>query len=303
MTGLTLPLRLQPGDRVALLAPASPGTPERWRGGRRALESLGFRVQMGQQLICPDGYSAGSPEQRAQALNRAFCDPAIQGIWCLRGGYTAARLLPLLDYEAIGRSPKVFVGYSDITCLHAALNQRSGFATYHGPMAASDLAEQPRPETVACLLETLAGAGRFVNPTGRPLTCLRPGRAEGQLTGGNLTVLASLLGTPWAPEPEGKILFLEEVSEPVPALARLLGQLADAGWFRRCAGVLLGSFSHCENRFRREYGPEALFRDFFQDASVPVLAGLACGHCAPTGTLPLGKLCRIDAGAGTIAWL
>lgn len=302
--GLTLPPALRPGDTVALVAPASPASPERWRGAKQALERLGYRVRLGERRsAAPSGYAAGPPKARAEELNRLFADPEIRAIWCVRGGYTAARLLPLLDYPRIAGTPKVFVGYSDITCLHGALNQRCGFVTYHGPMAATDLAEQPNPETVASLRAALAGESCFCDPGGKPLSCLRPGEARGILTGGNLTLIASQLGTPWALEPEGKVLFLEEVGEPVPALERLLTQLADAGIFERAAGVLLGSFSGCKNRFWPEYGPMELFRDFFRDCSKPVLAGLSCGHCCPNGTLPLGRMCQVDGGMGQIWFL
>lgn len=299
--GLALPPPLRRGDRVALVAPASPGTPERWRSGVRALEQLGFQVITGNRFGSEaGGFAAGPAQARAEELNRLFADPEIRGIWCLRGGYTAAQLLPLLDYEAIGRTPKVFVGYSDITCLHTALNQRCGFVTYHGPMAAPDLAEQPNADTRASLWAALRGEKRFYNPGGRKLVCLRPGKAQGVLAGGNLTLIAARLGTPWALEPEGKLLFLEEVGEPVPVLERMLRQLADAGLFARAEGVLLGSFSGCKNRFWPEYGPMELCRDFFRDDPKPVLAGLSCGHCCPNGTLPLGRMCRVDAERGRI---
>ncbi|MGM9537612.1 MAG: LD-carboxypeptidase [Candidatus Onthomonas sp.] len=301
---LTLPPPLRRGDRVALLAPASPGTPERWRAGQRALEHLGYQVVPGDRLSPePGGYAAGPAVNRAEALNRAFSDPEIRGIWCLRGGYTTAQLLPLLDYEEIARHPKVFVGYSDITGLHTALNQRCGFVTYHGPMAASDLAEQPHPETVASLCAALAGERRFYNPGGEPLRCLRPGTAEGILTGGNLTILVSRLGTPWALEPVGKLLFLEDVGEQVPVLERMLTQLRDAGVFQAAAGVLLGAFTDCKNRCWPEYGPMELCRDFFRDYEKPVLSGLRCGHCRPNGTLPLGRRCRVDAQRGELRFL
>lgn len=301
--GLLVPPTLQMGDTVALVAPASPVSPERWRGALRALQRLGYQVHQGEQrCAAPSGYAAGASRARAEELNRLFADPKIRAIWCVRGGYTAASLLPLLDYTCIAQNPKVFVGYSDITCLHVVLNQRCGFVTYHGPMAASDLAEQPSEETLASLRAALAGARRFSNPGGRELYSLRPGQARGQLAGGNLTLIATRLATPWALQPDGKILFLEEVGEPVPVLERLLRQLADAAVFERAAGVLLGSFSDCKNRFWPEYGPMELCEDFFRGYTKPVLAGLQCGHCCPNGTLPFGRICRLNSDAGTICF-
>lgn len=299
--GLTLPPRLRRGDRVALVAPASPVKPEQRRRAELALQGLGYLVEPGiQRDPLPSGYAAGTAQARAEELNRLFLDDRIGGIWCLRGGYTGAGLLPLLDYGGIARHPKVFVGYSDVTCLHTALNQRCGFVTYHGPMAATDLAEQPHPETLASLQAALAGEPCFSNPGGGELVCIRSGEAVGILAGGNLTLLVSRLGTPWALEPEGKILFLEEVGEPVPVLERMLTQLGDAGVFARISGVLLGSFTGCINPYQKRYGPMELLWDFFQGYSKPVLAGLQCGHCCPNGTLPLGRLCRMKSSQGQI---
>lgn len=299
--GLILPPRLRRGDRVALVAPASPAGPERWHRAKRALELLGYQVELGvQRDAMPSGYTAGTAKDRAEELNRLFQDDRIRGIWCLRGGYTGAGLLPLLDYESIARHPKVFVGYSDVTCLHTALNQRCGFVTYHGPMAATDLAEQPRSDTLACLQAVLAGEPCFVNPGGGGIACVRPGEAVGVLTGGNLTIIASRMGTPWALKPEGKILFLEDIDEPVPVLERMLNQLADTGVLARVSGVLLGSFEGCINPYQKGYGPLELFCDFFHDYPKPVLSGLQCGHCCPNGTLPLGQVCWVDGQRGQI---
>ena len=290
---------LSPGATVFLTAPASPVTEEQARQGVAALEHLGFSVQTGQSLSesCR-GYAAGTPQARGAELNRAFADPAVDAVWCARGGYTAASVLPFLDYPRISCHPKPFIGYSDITALHAALNQYSGLVTWHGPMACSDLAARPEPGTLDCLGEMLMSGGvrLYRNPDGSSLQVLRPGRAEGITVGGNLTVFCSLLGTRWMPETAGRILFLEEVDEPVPAVERLLVQLERAGVFYRAAGVLLGCFTRCENRYCAQYDVNALLRDFFSRFPIPVTGGLECGHCSPTGTLPLGGLCRMDEG-------
>ena len=288
---------LSPGATVFLTAPASPVTEEQAQRGVEALEALGFCVRTGQSLSqrCK-GYAAGTSQARGAELNRAFADPAVDAVWCDRGGYTAASVLPFLDYPRIARHPKPFIGYSDITALHAALNQYSGLVTWHGPMACSDLASHPEPGTLNCLREMLmtGGVRCYRNPDGTPHQVLRPGRAEGLMAGGNLTVFCSLLGTRWMPETAGRILFLEEVDEPVPAVERLLRQLEQAGVFYPAAGVLLGRFTGCENRYCPEYDVNALLRDFFSRFPIPVTAGLECGHCSPTGTLPLGAVCRME---------
>lgn len=297
MIAPVLPPRLERGSLVALTAPASPVTPEGRRAGIRALEWLGFTVEAGQSLRRNEnGYAAGCPRERAEELNRAFADPAVRAIWCARGGYTAAQVLPWLDYGLIARNPKPFIGYSDITAFHTAFQQRCGFVTWHGPMACSDLAEHPVSGTLNSLRSALALEAEldYNNPNGAPLCVIRPGVGEGVLTGGNLSVLASLLGTPWAVETKGKILFLEDVGEPVPVLERLLWQLHAAGILEGAAGILLGSFADCKNRYCPEYDPMALFRHFFRTFPGPVIGGLRCGHCVPTATLPLGCLCRVE---------
>ncbi|MCC8181885.1 MAG: LD-carboxypeptidase [Clostridiales bacterium] len=244
------------------------------------------------------GDAAGTPEERAACGHAAFADDTVQGIWCVRGGYTCAQVMPLLDYGLIAAHPKPVIGYSDITALHAALWRQCGLPSWHGPMAWPDLAEQPHRETEACLLTMLAASGRtvFHNPGGRALTVLRPGNAFGPLVGGNLTVLASLLGTPWFPETAGAVLFLEDVREPVPSLERMLFQLKSAGVFEKASAILLGRFADCENRRYPAYGADALFRDFFRAFHGPVTAGLQCGHCCPNGTLPLGRQCQVRDG-------
>lgn len=295
---MNVPL-LRAGATVLLTAPASPVTEEERAAGVQALEELGFSVRQGASLLQNrHGYAAGTPEERGRELNAAFQDPTVEAVWCARGGYTAASVLPCLDLPLIARNPKPLIGYSDITALHVALNCRARLPTWHGPMACSDLARYHAPETAACLRRMLmtGGVQRYRNPDGSPLIPLRWGRAEGAVIGGNLTVLASLVGTPWQPETAGRILFLEEVNEPVPAVERLLRQLEMAGLFRRAAGVLLGDFANCPNPRCPQYGVDRLLRAFFRRFSVPVTAGLRCGHCSPTGTLPLGTLCWMDSG-------
>lgn len=289
---------------MALVAPASPVSKQVWAMARRALEDLGYTVEEGERRSpFLSGAGAGSPRDRGRELNQLFARREIRAIWCVRGGYTAAQVLPYLDFEGIAQQPKVFLGYSDITCLHVALNQRCGFVTYHGPMAGVDLCPQPDPETQSSLQAALEGIGRFRNPGGGPLRPLCPGRAEGILTGGNLTLLAAGLGTPWALEPAGKVLFLEEVGEKVMALERMLYQLKAAGVFRQVAGVVLGTFTDCDNPWRRAYGPEELLRDFFRGFGKPVVAGVQCGHTRPNATLPLGRMCVLDGERGELGFV
>lgn len=302
---MIFPLRLAPGDTVALVAPSSPTPPEQAEAARLALEELGFRVRMGRSVFSsePRGYAAAPARVRAEDLNRAFADPSVRGIWCLRGGSASIHLLPLLDYRLIARNPKVFVGFSDITNLHTAFQQRCGLVTYHGPMAGMmpDL-ERFDDFTRRSLFAALEMGDCLCpeNPPGEPVTGLRPGRAGGPLTGGNLTLVAATLGTPYQIDARGRVLFLEDVDEQVYRIDHMLHQLKYAGVLEQAAGLVFGDFARCENRYAPDYGVYELLRDFLADYSKPVLWGVKAGHCSPALTLPLGAMCTIDGDRGTL---
>ena len=269
---------------------------------RRAgqLEALGFRVRVDKSCYGQYGYLAGTDVERAAAFHRAFEDDEADGVWCIRGGYGCQRILPLIDWERIARHPKAFVGYSDITALHLALNQRCGLCTFHGPMTG----HMPETEWARrSLMRAIGGQAEaaLVNPPGAPLTCLVPGVAEGPLTGGNLSLVAASLGTPWEVDVCGKLLFLEDVGEHVYVLDRYFQQLALAGKLRQCAGVILGQVTDCT---AGEPGCglslEQVLADVFAHSPVPVVCGLMAGHVSETLTLPLGRTYRMDAGKGEI---
>lgn len=303
---MTIPPRLQKNDVIFLTAPSSPLQKEPFvEEIAHAVEGLGFRVRIGDtcRSAAPCGYAAASPQSRADELNRAFADPTINAIWCVRGGSTAWQILPLLDYAAIQRTPKAFIGFSDITSLHMALQQRCSLMTFHGPVANRVPAWKPDDFSWQSLRAALGGwqSLPLENPPGVPLTVLRPGIAQGILTGGNLSLIAASMGTPWQLDAKGKILFLEDVDEPVYALDRMLWQLRYAGIFGQAAGVILGVFTDCVNERRPEYDLCALVRDFFADYPKPVLYGLQSAHVPVMTTLPLGAVCVMD-GHDVTAW-
>jgi muramoyltetrapeptide carboxypeptidase len=234
-------------------------------------------------------------------------------VWCARGGYGVARLLDRVDFDVIRRHPKVFIGFSDITALHLAINQQTGLVTFHGPnlqdgfgkaddmLAANETAlwravwaeEQPSPRSGYTLeaIETNHDA----------LRAIRPGRATGRLTGGNLAVLAGLMGTPFEIETTGRILFLEDVGERLYRIDRYLAQLWLAGKLQEAAGVLIGSFSYDGEPADPPEALAELFDDYFGRLKVPVLAGFPTGHTRINLTLPMGALVEIDAGDKRVA--
>lgn len=300
------PRALSKGHTIGLIAPSSKlPEPERLPVAIRRLETMGYRVKLAESCTASYGYLAGDDALRAEAVNGMFRDDTVDAILCVRGGYGATRILPLLDYDVIRANPKVFSGYSDITALHSALMARTGLITFHGLMAVPDFGGDGvdafsldgffRAVTSAALL------GPIENPPDCARETLVPGQAEGPLIGGNLTLVASCLGTPYAYPFDGAILFLEEVSERSYAVDRLFAQIRNAGALERCAGVILGTFKDCEPK------PESgdlrlsqIFADMLGGLQKPVLAGVQFGHETRKVTLPIGVRCRLDATAQTV---
>lgn len=301
---MRIPKPLFPGARVALVAPSSPVREDRLPKALELVRSLGLEPVVFPSCYFDNrhGYFSARDDSRAADVNRAFADPDIDGVWCVRGGCGGHRILPLLDGETIRRNPKWFGGYSDVTALHLYLNQDLAMETYHCPMPASNL--QPDAYTRTWLEKALFGGltGPVAVPADRPLKPLAPGRAEGRLCGGNLSLLAASMGTPWEVDTRGKILFLEDIGEKPYRIDGMLTQLRNGGKLRDCAGVLLGDWTDCDAP-EDSLTLEQIFEELLVPAGKPVLMGLACGHGSVTGSLPLGRKCRMDAGNGTIILL
>ena len=302
---MIFPPRPKAGDTILLVSPSSPlKAEEPVERIARAIEERGYRVRIGAscrgQTAC--GYAAASAAVRAQDINRGFADPDIKGIWCTRGGSTAARMLPLLDYQLIRANPKPLLGFSDVTSLHMAIQQRCGLVTYHGPTANRLLQFEKQDwswESLAAVME-MEERLTITNPPGEAITPLRPGTACGELIGGNLSLVTASLATPWEIDTTGRVLYLEDVGEAVYALERMLTQLRWAGVLDKAAAVVLGPFTNCRNAYREDYGPEALLRDFFADYPKPVIANVRSAHCMPMVTLPLGACCQVDGNRGEL---
>ncbi|HUU34384.1 MAG TPA: LD-carboxypeptidase [Vicinamibacterales bacterium] len=294
--GRRRPRRLQPGDRVALVAPASPTKTEDLERGADELRALGFEPVCDERVRARHGYVAGLPALRASALADAWRDPAIRGIIAVRGGYGSQQVLPLLDPRWLVADPKVFIGYSDLTAL-LAWQVTHGLVAFHGPMVEGRLAEGPSGYDRASLLAAVTRPVAMGTLAPASLEVFRPGEAGGVLMGGTMTQLAALLGTPFACIPrEPTILFLEDVGERPYRLDRLLSQLHQAGMFRHVTGVLLGVFPGCDESGG---GPtaRAVLADLFANFPGPVVFGFPSGHTnGPTTTLPLGVGVRLLAG-------
>lgn len=292
------PKPLFPGARVALVAPSSAVPEEKLPPALELVRSLGMEPVVYPSCFFAnrDGYFAADDAHRATDLNAAFADPAIDGVWCIRGGYGAHRLVPLLDMDVIRSNPKWFGGYSDVTALHTAFNQLCGLQTYHCTMPSTE----PKPDeyTLSYLKKALFGGltGELENPQGQDIRTLVPGCAQGQLCGGNLSLIAASIGTPWELDCKGKLLFLEDVGEKTYRIDGMLTQLRNAGKFRDCAGIILGAWTDCPPEIpERTLTLEEIFRQLIVPAGKPAVMNLSCGHCSTTMTLPLGRVCQLDA--------
>ena len=308
------PPTLRPGDTIALVAPSGAiqdaGTVAAYR---TTLETLGFRVRLDPGLASRRHHDrAGTDEERAAELNAAFRDPEVRGVFAVRGGYGLTRILDRIDYEALRRDPKVVIGYSDLTALHLACARQARVVTFHAPMAGSWLTSgKPEHAFVArsfrdlVLTPVTAFPWTVPLPAGRSLEKVAGGRAEGRLWGGNLSLICATLGTPYALEPAGTILFLEDVNEKPYRVDRMLSQLKLAGIFDRVAGVVAGSFTagdevRADKAREEEQRIGEILREYLGRSGKPAVLGFPVGHVDDNATLPHGARVRLDADAGTL---
>jgi len=302
---IRIPARLAQGDLIGIVAPASPiDDPTRIERGVRYLESIGYRALVGKHVTERIGYLAGTDEQRGEDLHAMFADRRVKAVFCLRGGYGTPRLLRRLDYRLIARHPKIFVGYSDITALHLAFWSKARLVSFHGPMLGVDMAGAMDPFAEESFWRVLTSGERTMRlvPPGRTAVTLRGGTGSGRLLGGNLSLLVSLLGTPYHPDFRRSLLFLEETHEEPYRVDRMMAQLYNAGILGRAAGIAVGSFTEC--RPRDPAAPsqtvEEIMRESAAGAGPPFVTGLPFGHDPATITIPLGVRARLDGGSGAL---
>lgn len=293
------PKRLLPGATIGVIAPASPGDPDQAAAGIAWLEERGFTVKTGISVNQTLGYLSGADDLRAKDLNDMFASPAVDGIMCLRGGYGTMRLLEKIDYRLISSHPKVFIGYSDITALHIAIGQQTGLVTFHGPMISSDISKGLSEYTWDYFSRAVlqnAPLGPVKNPdSALPSVCISPGQASGRLTGGNLTLIAASLGTPYEIDTYGKILCLEEVYEAPYRIDRLLTQLLLSGKLQQAAGIVFDVCAHCDSEATPpSFTVEEVLKDRLSGLNLPVLHQLYFGHTEDKVTLPFGISATLD---------
>lgn len=309
------PTPLKSGDKVALTAPSSPVPKEILDTSVQSIRFLGLDPVVMPSCSMQHGYLAGDDMQRASDLNTAFADKTIKGIFCLRGGYGATRILPHLDLETIQKNPKIFIGYSDITALHLTFTQHCGFMTFHGPMPNTGYAEMD-PFSLRSLKQNLFSdtpPGPVTNPASQPLETICAGEAAGMITGGNLSLLLATLGSPYEVDTRGKILFIEEVGERPYRIDKSLTALALAGKFSQCTGIILGTFADCAEPPAGTPESSAdiadaslslseIFQEVIKPHGKPTINNFRAGHVYPQSTIPMGSFVHFNTNEDTVVF-
>ena len=314
------------GDKVFLICTSSPILPEEIEKCKQIIKNLGFYPVAGKSLSQNiGGYMAGSADIRINDLHEAFSNPEIKAIFCVKGGFSSSQLLDKIDYELIKKNPKLFVGYSDVTNLNVVFNQKCELGTYHGPMIRSnmlyDFNEFTKKSFLFAINQKNREKWRLENPNSKKLNLLNKNNfieieikrekenkeqikkeikskfreIQGELIGGNLSLLVTTLGTDYEIDTKDKILFIEEIEEEISRIDRMMTHLKLSGKFDDCRAILFGNFDGCENTYDPNYTLDDFLNNFFKDFKKPVITGIECGHKKPDlVTLPLGAECTIN---------
>lgn len=311
---LIKPKALKKGDTIGLITPASAVTRQAFEKAVENLETMGFEVKYTDNMSVRKGFLAGTDQQRLDDLHQMFEDESIDGIVCARGGYGSGRLLPNIDYDLIQANPKVLIGYSDITALLYGIHQKTGLVCFHGPVGASEYSEFTEQGFEQVLMK--GKAPKFERPKEwernkdqafqhLPIVT---GVTQGALVGGNLSLICSLMGTPFDIDFTDKIVFIEEIGESPYRVDRMLTQLLNSDKLAKAKGVAMGVFWGCETKasdpdFALSTSLENVLKDRFGNMNIPVLYGLPIGHIDDNATLPFGIQAELDVEKGSLKLL
>jgi len=289
-----IPVALNPGDNIAIIAPGSPFDEIKFSKGISVLEEMGFRTSFSKELYQTNGYLAGTDLHRADMLNAAFSDDSVKAVWCARGGYGALRILQYIDFDMISTHPKMFIGFSDASAILNSLYFRCGLVTFHGPMIESlGCADEATRKGLAHII-----SDRILTIFPEKKILIHSGKAKGIVSGGNLTTICHLLGTQFQPTFSDHIILFEDTGEAPYRIDRMLSQMKMAHCFEGIAGIILGSFEKCgETDLIYD-----VFNDVFNDMDIPILAGFNIGHGYPNITIPIGIEAHLDSDAGVLAY-
>ncbi|MEJ5304420.1 MAG: LD-carboxypeptidase [Ignavibacteria bacterium] len=300
------PKHLQKGDLIGLISPASiPDNLEKINQSVVYFEKLGYKVIVGKNVGKVRGYLAGTDEERLEDFHSMFSNKEVKAIFCVRGGYGSIRFLDKINFNLIKKNPKIFVGYSDITVLQLAIFQKTGLITFAGPMATVDFSgevDKFTEENFWRMINSTKPFGKFKNPQGEKISCITKGKAKGRLLGGNLSLVCSLIGTPYLPKFDKSILFLEEVEEKPYRIDRFFAQMRLAKIFDKVAGIVLCNFTDCEETdpSKKSLSLNDVVSDYFSNLKKPVVYNLIHGHIKSKNTIPIGALAEIDCSKGIV---
>lgn len=301
------PKILNPGDTVGIIAPGTAvSDPESIYKVKEVISFLNLEYKFGKNLLKGTGYKTRTDEERLDDLHSMFSDDIIKAIFCIRGGYGSMRLLDKIDYSLINKNPKIFLGYSDITALHLALNKFANLVTFHGPVLLSSFSNWTLQYFKKALFD--------INPISKveidssinnirqthPIWAITPGKARGKLIGGNLSIISDLMGTPYEIDTKDKILFIEDVDEEPFRIDRMLTQLRLTGKLDKSAGIIFGECAGCSGDKLQpsriwDYSLGEVLNNILGDLKIPVIYGYPIGHTADQLTIPLGVEAIIDA--------
>lgn len=303
------PKRLKQNDTIALIAPGSYISQNELNNSIKNIEGLGFKTVYRNSILEKSGYFAGEDKKRADELIEMFSRKDVDGIFCVRGGYGCARILPLLDYEIIKNNPKVLIGYSDVTALLYGIYSKTGLVCFHGPVGISTFNEF----SVMYLKNTLIYPHENLELISEPEEGTSPvvissGKAEGELIGGNLSIVVSMIGTSYDVDYKDKIVFLEETGEEPYRVDRMLTQMIQSGKFDNAAGIAMGIFEKCEPKekepaFSSSFSLMEVLFDRLSGLGIPVIYGLSFGHIKNKFTLPFGIKSELNADNHTLSLL
>ncbi len=285
---------LKPGDVIGVAAPSARFNEQEVHTGVQCLKDMGFKVRIPQDIFGQSRYLAGTDRQRADVLNALFADPEVKGVIAARGGFGAMRILPLLHWKEIAQCRTLFMGFSDATALICALVLHAGTCALHGPNLIS--LGKSSQDTLDRFSKVASGCFTELHLPREQVICA--GKGKGRLLGGNLATLVHLIGTPFQPDFDNSILFLEDVGEPAYKIDRMLSQMKMAGLLDRIQGVVTGSFEACTES---EYIPQ-IIEEIFSSFGIPICMGLEAGHGSVNISLPMGVEVSLDAGIPCLQW-
>ena len=287
------PQRLKQGDTVGVVALSGPLKMEYLPEKLALLESLGLKVKLGETVGLTKKYLAGTDDERLNDLHKMMQDPEIRGIFCLKGGYGAARIANRIDYQALTENPKIFWGFSDVTYFHTAFQEFSNIVTFHGPMLSSTGSNELSDLSRRMFQQLFTPFEIQYDENLTPLKTLIPGNARGEITGGNLNRLVSTLGTKFEVVTKNKIVLLEDIGESMENIDSMLNQLRLSRKLEEAAGFVIGNFTAINDGTLEEVW--ALFEEYLKPFGKPTVAGFMIGHCEPNIAIPLGVEAILDA--------